>query len=91
MLHLLSVSVFIPSSQVKVEWSSPARPNGEIVSYTVHHKDPVQLDITSTLIAPDESDFSARVTTLHGLAAYHRSATAVHGTLWSVGLTPDLL
>lgn len=65
-------SVFIPSSQVKVEWNSPARPNGEIVSYTVHHKDPVQLDITSTLITPDESDFSARVTTLHGLAAYHR-------------------
>lgn len=61
------------SFQVKVEWNSPARPNGDIVSYTVHQRDPVRLSITSTLITPEESDFSDRHATLHGLAAYHRS------------------
>ncbi|CAJ1048931.1 LOW QUALITY PROTEIN: usherin [Xyrichtys novacula] len=59
-------------SQVKVEWSPPARPNGDIVSYTVHHRDPVQLGITSTVFTPEDSDFSNRNTTLEGLAAYHR-------------------
>lgn len=59
--------------QVKVEWNSPARPNGDIVSYAVYQKDPVQLSITSTVITPDENDFSDRQITLHGLAAYHRS------------------
>lgn len=62
--------------QVKVQWNPPARPNGDVVSYTVHHKDPVQLNVTSTLITPGESAFSARRITLHGLAAYHRSASA---------------
>lgn len=71
---------------MKVQWNSPARPNGDIVSYTVHHKDPVQLDITSTLITPDESEFSARRITLHGLAAYHRSVAAGGITLASYTL-----
>lgn len=74
-----------------VQWNSPARPNGDIVSYTVHHKDPVQLDVTSTLITPDESEFSARHITLHGLAAYHRSVTAApqHTTVWVFFYTPN--
>ncbi|XP_070842368.1 usherin [Chaetodon trifascialis] len=59
-------------SQVRVEWSTPARPNGDIVSYTVHQRDPVQLSITSTVFTAEESDFSNRRTTLQGLAAYHR-------------------
>ncbi|KAM9366692.1 usherin [Symphorus nematophorus] len=59
-------------SRLRVEWSTPARPNGDIVSYTVHQRDPVQLSITSTVFTPEESDFSDRHTTLHGLAAYHR-------------------
>lgn len=59
--------------QVKVQWNSPARPNGDIVSYTVYQKDPVQLGITSSVITPDNNDFSERQTTLHGLDAYHRS------------------
>ncbi|XP_074522167.1 usherin [Halichoeres trimaculatus] len=59
-------------NQVRVEWSPPARPNGDIVSYTVHLRDPVQLGITSTVFPPEESDFSNRHTTLLGLAAYHR-------------------
>lgn len=59
--------------QVKVQWNSPARPNGDIVSYTVYQKDPVQQNITSTVITPDENDFSDRQITLHGLSAYHRS------------------
>ncbi|XP_070688414.1 usherin [Pempheris klunzingeri] len=59
-------------SQVRVEWSIPARPNGDIVSYTVYQRDPVQLSITSTVFTSDHSDFSDRRTTLHGLAAFHR-------------------
>uniref|UniRef100_UPI0037E7E888 usherin n=1 Tax=Semicossyphus pulcher TaxID=241346 RepID=UPI0037E7E888 len=59
-------------SQVRVEWSPPARPNGDIVSYTVHHRDPVRLSITSTVFTPEDRDFSERHTTLHGLAAYRR-------------------
>lgn len=59
--------------QLKVQWNSPARPNGDIVSYTVHQKDPVQLSITSTVITPDKNHFSDRQITLRGLAAYHRS------------------
>ncbi|XP_030271338.1 usherin [Sparus aurata] len=59
-------------SQVRVEWSPPARPNGDIVSYTVHQRDPVQLSVTSTVFTAEERDFSDRHTTLHGLAAYHR-------------------
>uniref|UniRef100_A0A3P8RYW1 Usherin n=1 Tax=Amphiprion percula TaxID=161767 RepID=A0A3P8RYW1_AMPPE len=37
------------ASQVRVEWRTPARPNGDIVSYTVYQRDPVQLSITSTV------------------------------------------
>nr|XP_046239587.1 usherin [Scatophagus argus] len=59
-------------NQVRVDWSTPARPNGDIVSYTVHQRDPVQLSLISTVFTPEEGDFSDRHTTLHGLAAYHR-------------------
>lgn len=63
--------------QVRVEWSSPVRPNGDIVSYTVYQRDPVQLDVTSTVFTPEASAFSERLTTLQGLAPYHRSVTPV--------------
>ncbi|XP_041646715.1 usherin [Cheilinus undulatus] len=59
-------------NQVRVEWSPPARPNGDIVSYTVHHRDPVQLRITSTVFTLEDRGFSERHTTLHDLSAYHR-------------------
>lgn len=59
--------------QVEVRWNSPARPNGDIVSYTVYQKDPVQLSISSTAITPEQDDFSDRQIILRGLAAYHRS------------------
>ncbi|KAM7406312.1 hypothetical protein PAMP_000697 [Pampus punctatissimus] len=59
------------SSQVKVEWSTPARPNGDIVSYTVYQRDPVQLNMMTTVYTPDDSAFSERHTTLQGLAPYH--------------------
>uniref|UniRef100_A0A3B4TAI5 Usherin n=1 Tax=Seriola dumerili TaxID=41447 RepID=A0A3B4TAI5_SERDU len=55
-----------------MEWSSPVRPNGDIVSYTVYQRDPVQLNITSTVFTPMDSAFSDRHTTLLGLAPYHR-------------------
>ncbi|KAK1891508.1 Usherin, partial [Dissostichus eleginoides] len=59
-------------SQLRVEWSTPARPNGDILSYTVHQRDPVHLSSSSTVFTPEDGDFSARHTTLHGLAPYHR-------------------
>ncbi|XP_068172657.1 usherin isoform X1 [Antennarius striatus] len=58
--------------RVKVEWRTPARPNGDIVSYSVYHRDPVQLSDTNIVFSPEERDFSSRSTTLHGLTAYHR-------------------
>ncbi|KAM3876945.1 usherin [Diretmus argenteus] len=59
-------------SQVRVEWSTPARPNGEIVNYTVYQRDPVQLRTTSTVFTPEHSAFSDQHITLQGLAPYHR-------------------
>ncbi|KAM9860567.1 LOW QUALITY PROTEIN: usherin [Aulostomus maculatus] len=59
-------------SQVKVEWSSPARPNGDIVSYTVYHRDPAHLSMTSTVYTPEDRVFSERHAILQGLAPYHR-------------------
>ncbi|KAM3624776.1 uncharacterized protein V6R79_001428 [Siganus canaliculatus] len=59
-------------SQVRVEWNPPARPNGDIVSYTIHQRDPVHLGVISSLFTPEENDFSEELTVLDGLAAYHR-------------------
>ncbi|XP_078016774.1 usherin [Epinephelus lanceolatus] len=59
-------------TQLRIEWSTPARPNGDIVSYTVYQRDPVQLSTTSTVFIPEDSDFSERHSTLSGLAPYHR-------------------
>uniref|UniRef100_A0A3Q3B8L8 Usher syndrome 2A (autosomal recessive, mild) n=1 Tax=Kryptolebias marmoratus TaxID=37003 RepID=A0A3Q3B8L8_KRYMA len=57
----------LEAGQVDLEWQIPARPNGDIVGYTVYLRDPVQLSITSTALTPED-----RQTTLHGLAPYHR-------------------
>ncbi|XP_053172998.1 usherin [Scomber japonicus] len=57
-------------TQVKVEWSTPVRPNGDIVSYTVYQRDPDRLRMTTTVYTPEDSTFSERQTTLHGLAPY---------------------
>ncbi|KAK2854220.1 hypothetical protein Q5P01_006881 [Channa striata] len=59
-------------NQVRVEWGAPARPNGDIVRYTVYQRDPVQLRTNSTVFTPDDSAFSDRHTTLDGLDPYHR-------------------
>nr|XP_014268858.2 usherin [Maylandia zebra] len=59
-------------NQVRVEWQPPARPNGDLVSYTVYQRDPVQLSIISSDFTPQDSAFSERHTILHGLAPYHR-------------------
>lgn len=64
------------SFQLRIEWSTPARPNGDIVSYTVYQRDPVQLSTTSTVFTPEDGDFSERHSTLSGLAPYHRSVKA---------------
>lgn len=57
---------------MRVQWATPARPNGDIVSYTVYQRDPVQLSITSTRLTPEDHAFSDRHATLHGLAPYRR-------------------
>ncbi|KAF7665774.1 hypothetical protein LDENG_00132080 [Lucifuga dentata] len=59
-------------SQVRVEWNTPARPNGDIVSYTVYQRDPVQLSINHTVFTPENGAFTERQTTLHGLKPFHR-------------------
>uniref|UniRef100_A0A667ZN39 Usherin n=1 Tax=Myripristis murdjan TaxID=586833 RepID=A0A667ZN39_9TELE len=59
-------------NQVSVDWSAPARPNGDIVSYTVYQRDLVQLSTTSTVFTPEHNAFSDRHVTLDGLAPYHR-------------------
>uniref|UniRef100_A0A1A7W9R6 Usher syndrome 2A (Autosomal recessive, mild) n=3 Tax=Nothobranchiidae TaxID=405002 RepID=A0A1A7W9R6_9TELE len=62
----------LEANQVRVEWQIPARPNGDIVGYNVHLRDPVQLRVISTAISPNDRIFSERQTVLHGLAPYHR-------------------
>ncbi|KAM9408306.1 LOW QUALITY PROTEIN: usherin [Pholidichthys leucotaenia] len=58
-------------SQVRVEWQIPVRPNGDIVSYAIYQRDPVQLNVVSTVFTPEDGAFSDRHTTLDGLAPYH--------------------
>ncbi|XP_056269140.1 usherin isoform X3 [Pseudoliparis swirei] len=82
-------------NRLRVDWSPPARPNGDIVSYTVYERDPVQLQITSSVFTPEDGDFSDRHTTLHGLAPYHRyevrveacTALGCSSSDWASGLT----
>nr|XP_054587843.1 usherin [Nothobranchius furzeri] len=62
----------LKANQVRVEWQIPARPNGDLVGYNVHLRDPVQLHVLSTAISPNDRIFSERQTILHGLAPYHR-------------------
>nr|XP_057944950.1 usherin isoform X3 [Doryrhamphus excisus] len=84
-------------SQVKVEWNIPARPNGDIISYTVYHRDPVQLSVSSTVYTPEDSVFSERRITLRGLAPYRRyevrleacTALGCSSSDWSSILTPE--
>ncbi|KAK2920361.1 hypothetical protein Q8A73_002565 [Channa argus] len=59
-------------NQVRVEWGTPARPNGDIVRYTVYLRDPVKLSVTSTVFTTEDRAFSDRHTTLQGLAPYNR-------------------
>nr|XP_040024120.1 usherin isoform X2 [Gasterosteus aculeatus aculeatus] len=83
--------------QVRVDWSTPARPNGDIVSYTVYQRDPVQLRITSTVFTPEDGDFSDKHTTLRGLAPHHRYEVRVEACTvlgcsssdWASALTLD--
>ncbi|XP_071778073.2 usherin [Centroberyx gerrardi] len=84
-------------SRVRVEWSAPARPNGEIVSYTVYQRDPVQLSTNSTVFTPEHSTFSDRHVTLHGLAPHRRYEVRVEACTvlgcsssdWTSILTPE--
>ncbi|XP_061735051.1 usherin isoform X2 [Nerophis ophidion] len=85
------------AGQVKVEWSIPARPNGDLISYTVHHRDPIQLSVTSTVYTPEDSVFLERRTTLQGLAPYRRYEVRLEACTelgcsssdWSSILTPE--
>ncbi|XP_047436500.1 usherin [Mugil cephalus] len=87
----------VGTSQVTVEWRIPARPNGDIVSYTVYQRDPVQLSTMSSVFTPEDTGFSDRHTTLRGLAPYHRyevrveacTALGCSSSDWSSILTPE--
>ncbi|KAJ3594201.1 hypothetical protein NHX12_006532, partial [Muraenolepis orangiensis] len=68
-------------SQVRVEWSPPARSNGDLVSYTIYQRDPAQLLTNSTTFTPQDSAFSLRHAHLLGLAPHHSD--------WSSILTPE--
>ncbi|CAL8351755.1 unnamed protein product [Merluccius merluccius] len=84
-------------SQVRVDWSPPARSNGDLVSYTVYQRDPAQLLTNSTTFTPQESAFSVRHAYLLGLAPYHRyevrveacTALGCSSSDWSSILTPE--
>ncbi|XP_051920397.1 usherin isoform X1 [Hippocampus zosterae] len=83
--------------QVKVEWNIPARPNGDIISYTIYRREPVQLSGNSTVYTPKDEVFSKRHTTLQGLAPYRRYEVRVEACTelgcsssdWSSILTPE--
>ncbi|MED6271831.1 hypothetical protein CHARACLAT_024313, partial [Characodon lateralis] len=60
----------LEATQVRVEWQTPARPNGQIVSYAVYLRDPVQLNITNAVFTPEHSVFSDKQIILQGLSPY---------------------
>ncbi|XP_072320975.1 usherin [Eucyclogobius newberryi] len=60
------------SDQLRVEWSVPASPNGEIVRYIVYKRDPVQLSVLRSEFTPEDSVFSDRRITLDGLFPNYR-------------------
>ncbi|XP_014832285.1 PREDICTED: usherin-like isoform X1 [Poecilia mexicana] len=62
----------LEATQVAVEWQTPARPNGDIVSYAVYLRDPVHLNVTSSVFTPEDSAFSDKRIILRGLFPYHR-------------------
>ncbi|XP_015250616.1 PREDICTED: usherin-like [Cyprinodon variegatus] len=62
----------LEATRVRVEWQTPARPNGEIVSYAVYLRDPVQLNITSAIFTQEDSSFYDKQIILHRLSPYHR-------------------
>ncbi|XP_061670381.1 usherin isoform X4 [Syngnathoides biaculeatus] len=84
-------------TQVKVEWNIPARPNGDIISYTIYHRDPIQLSVSSTVYTPEDAVFSERRATLQGLAPYRRYEVRLEACTelgcsssdWSSILTPE--
>uniref|UniRef100_A0A3B5M4G7 Usher syndrome 2A (autosomal recessive, mild) n=1 Tax=Xiphophorus couchianus TaxID=32473 RepID=A0A3B5M4G7_9TELE len=51
----------LTSLEVGVEWQTPARPNGDIVSYSVYLRDPVHLNITSSSIYFNLCRYEVRV------------------------------
>lgn len=57
---------------MRVGWQTPARPNGDIVSYTVDLRDPVHPRVISSVFTLEDSAFSEKHTILHGLDPYHR-------------------
>ncbi|XP_077569166.1 usherin [Stigmatopora nigra] len=87
----------LAANQVKVEWNIPARPNGDIISYTVYHREPIQLGASSTVYTPQDSAFSERYTSLKGLAPYHRYEVRLEACTelgcsssdWASILTPE--
>ncbi|CAL9701681.1 unnamed protein product [Knipowitschia caucasica] len=62
----------IGPDQLTVEWSVPAQPNGEIVRYILHKRDPVHLRVVSSEFTPGDSSFSDRRIVLDGLFPNHR-------------------
>ncbi|XP_077419247.1 usherin isoform X1 [Vanacampus margaritifer] len=84
-------------NQVKVEWNIPGRPNGDIISYTIYHREPIQLSMKSTVYTPKDAIFSKRHTTLQELAPYRRYEVRVEACTqlgcsssdWSSVLTPE--
>ncbi|KAJ0056643.1 hypothetical protein NL108_010598 [Boleophthalmus pectinirostris] len=57
----------IGPDQLRVEWSAPAHPNGDIVRYIVHKRDPIQLRVLSSEFTPEDSVFSDQHLVLDGL------------------------
>ncbi|XP_061132682.1 usherin [Syngnathus typhle] len=84
-------------NQVKVEWNIPARPNGDIISYTIYHREPILLGGNNTVYTPKDDVFSKRHTTLQGLAPYRRYEVRVEACTelgcsssdWASILTPE--
>ncbi|KAG7465654.1 hypothetical protein MATL_G00155810 [Megalops atlanticus] len=64
----------MPSSpaDVLVMWDPPARPNGEILNYTIYRRDPTEPDVRSFTYPSQHTSFHARSVFLSGLKAYHR-------------------
>ncbi|XP_016124971.1 usherin [Sinocyclocheilus grahami] len=57
---------------IMVQWDTPARPNGVIISYSLYKRDPAEPDVKRFIFASHHSAFQSQSFSLTALKAYYR-------------------